>query len=622
MVALPHRSPRRSLLVFILLALHLPARAGDDWLTTYGYSGLFNVPTASIVPEGYFDVHYNQDPLGDREFEEQSNFLFGAGLARGFELGGKLAYARGNGDGGRNDLSSAVKLRLVNRAHFDLAAGWADFSGESAGTQRFEARYLVGSFEAHDIALTLGWGEGPDRLAGWFGGAKWAPLRQVELLADHDGEFTQAGIRLHWDATDVARLYAAIKNTSAEAEANVWSVGSRFNLRAGRTQGRYFDPAGGSPWIDAWTGSGLRGLSVDNNTGGLPVVDGENAVFLQRQADSASAACAAADTEGLIEYRQSRYGIPLLLTQVNCANGRFLATTWQAQDWPRELALLRQPSRWPLGVELRLGLEERSFVGTDVGRLDYSTALQGSIRVQGPLGLGAYATGNHRMAETDDFRPDGRYDFYRVPNGLREYAGQLAMHPYPGLIGVGTLGRTYVDTIEYDFEHLEAAYHWGLGAFQTRAIWGKYRPAVIAAFPEHEIFMLTQRYWSKWLNGYIEVGGGNFFYNDSGTELLVSRYFGDASVTLFWRGKDEDEMRAGIAISVPLTPKRGLSLGPVSVVGMPRFTFAKSSTFNNDSPVNILRPRLLIEPRPVYNLLTDWLDSDRMFPDYLADSSD
>ena len=236
--------------------------------------------------------------------------------------------------------------------------------------------------------------------------------------------------------------------------------------------------------------------------------------------------------------------------------------------------------------------------------------------------MGAYITHNTRLAETSQFEDDdGLYKFYRVPDGVREYAGQLAVHPLAGLIGVGTVGRTYVNTIEYDFSHVEAAYIWGNGTTRTKITYGYYEPSNLP-YANREIRLISQRYWIAAWDTAVEIAGGDYFYGDSGTSATVTRYFGDVTVSVFSRVKSSDEAIAGISIGIPLTTHLGFQRGPVAVVGMPRFNYARSSSFGNGEGVNVLRPLLLVEPKPIYNLTTDWLDSERMTPDHASYSTE
>lgn len=603
---------KRSLLISAAAFLALPVSGGAlaDDNVVFGYTGLLTVPTAAVMPTGYAEIQYNEINYRDVNNGDNSQFNVVIGLLGDrLELGATSAYAAGYS----NDLAASFKLKLLDRIRFlnadwSLAAGWSDVNpNNNAGANFSEARYAVSTVEIGSLSASLGYGVGPDRLDGVFGGLAWAPFSQLTLLADTDGKYASVGVRLAFDATDSARLYALGRQAFNKKDPTGWGVGGRFNLGFDR-DARWFHPN---------ETHGLRTIRA-GEVGDLPVVRAENAAFLQRQADSASAACAAAgvDTTG-IEYQQERYGIPLLVSTINCSTGEYSQSAWLSQfsDSTRPASWRR--SGLPLALEARFGLEERSFIGTEIGRLQYSTALQSSARLQGPLGLGGYLTYNTRLAEDDSFKTNGPFEFYRVPKDVREYAGQLAVHPVAGLIGVGTLGHTYVNAIEYDFAHGEAAYFWGDGTNRTRVAYGEYEPSSHLPYPNRTIKVISHRYWIRPLNTSVEIGGGDYFYDDRGVFGSVTRYFGDVTVQLYVKSDDDHHRQAGLSIGIPLTPHLGFQRGPVSVVGMPRFTYSKGSSFDDPQGANYLQPKLMVEPKPVYNLMTDWLDSDRMYPKYL-----
>jgi len=590
----------------------------DDDLSLYGYTGLIGIPTAEVTPYGSFELQYNEDKLLDRnDVEDSSNLSFSVGLANRFELGGRLSYSEHKGGSYfRNDLSANTKVVLWEQPQLKIAAGWSDFSGESGGTQKFEARYLVGTWSPRqDIDLTVGYGTGPERLDGVFGGVSWTPWKQTQFMLDYDGEFTQAGVRLSYDYDDLVRAYGVVKNNFGFSENSAGAYGGfRFNMFGPREHDDWVDDAD-----DVSPGYGLRFAQVGKQrSDGTPVVRAENAVYMQRQVDMLPAACGLVSGGGEAEIRQYRYGIPLVSSMVDCDTGEIESTNWLA-TWGKPKVKWGLKPYYPAEIELRGGLEYNSFVGTEYGRHDYSAAAQGSIRFQTRWGLAYYRVFNDRFAQSEDFDEGHVYDFYAVRNGLRESAFQYAFHPFNPVIGVATAGNTWVNNIRYDFTHVETAVFLGDGRHELRGVWAKYDAEQGYRYPDRKLKVITYSYWSSYLGTLFEVGHGEYFYGDKGNSIRATRYFGDFGVQLFVKRKDSNEQYAGITISVPLTPRKSLHYGPVSVVGMPRYYYSRTSSFGNDETVNILRPNLGVEPRPVYNLRTDWLDGERLTPAFVMD---
>ena len=591
------------------------ARADDS--IAFGYSGLLTVPTANVMESGWAELQYNEHTYNDYKVDDATNFNAVFGLAPRVELGAALAYeSGGTGPFGfrKNDLLASFKVKLLDDVQWQgfkwsTAAGWSDFGGDSAAANFTSARYLTNTVSRGPFAVTAGIGNGPDRLDGAFGGIAWTPIPAATIMADYDGDFASIGVKLSLNVADYARLYALGLHATDKEDADGYGFGGRFNLRFDRQ----------SDWFKPSSSRGLRAIHVADGLG-TKIVTAENAAYLQRQQDSAAGACSlAAEGAKRIVYQQYRYGIPLISADVDCVTGNHTNARWITQV-SEPAPMLKQPIQNAFGVEARFGIEERSFAGTELGRLQYSVALQSSLRLQGPFGLGAYITRNTRAAETDDFKQDRQLNFYRVRDGVREVAAQWATHPIDGLVAVGSIGRTYVNALEYEFSHLDAAYFWGAGSNRTRIAIASYAIADDLPFATRETRVISHRYWYAPWSTSVEVGGGDYFYGDRGGYANVTRYFGDVTLSIVVRSDEDNRRDAGIAIGFPLTPRMGFQRGPLSVVGAPRYTHTRRTTFDNPGGANVIRPTLMVEPRPVYNLLTDWMDSDRMYPAYQNES--
>ena len=604
----------RNTIKAVLAVVSMTSVASADDTVSFGYSGLLTIPTANTMDSGWADIQYSEQNFSDRNVKDATSFNAVFGLAPRFELGAALVYESdpANMFGFRkNDLLASAKLKLIDNLdlrglRWSSAIGWSDFGGKSDAARFSSARYWSNTVTGGPVALTLGYGLGPDRLDGVFGGVSWSPIPQATLMADYDGDFATVGVKLNLSVADYAKLYALGLNAFDKEDPSGFAGGARVNLRFDR-QSEWFKPGG------------TRGIRVLSSTKGAAETEiaAENTAYLQRQQDSAIAACGVAGS-GNIVYRQYRYGIPLLAASVDCHSGTFSQSQWISQ--------LSQPSfaddsmSNPIGVEARFGVEERSFVGTEVGRLQYSAAIQSSLRIQGPLGVGAYITRNTRVAEHEAFENDRPFSFYRVRDGVREVAAQLATHPTAGLVAVATVGRTYVNALEYEFSHLDGAYFWGQGRHRTRLSVASYAIASQLPFASREVRVASHRYWYAPWNTSFEIGGGDYFYGDRGAYTSVTRYFGDVTLSVVVRSDEDNRRDAGISLGFPLTPRLGFQRGPFAVVGAPRYTHTRRTTFDNPGGANPLRPLFMVEPRPVYNLQTDWLDSDRMYSAYQNES--
>jgi hypothetical protein len=245
-------TPRLILVPFALLGMYLPAAASDSWLNFHGQTGLIEIPDAQTIPSQEILFHANNNfQAEERQIDDAQNYIFGYGLLPGLELSGRLAVAEDEiGERFRNDLSGNAKWRFLDFEHFDLAVGIQDFGGDA---QNFEARYGVGTAQLGPLDLTLGYGVGPDRLDGAFGGVAVDVGRWGRIAIDHDGDAARAGLGLRYQFLDRAEAEFSTKLYSENDDEDLaFGLSLRFAL------GKPAPPIE-SPRIDL-----PRPVSVDN----------------------------------------------------------------------------------------------------------------------------------------------------------------------------------------------------------------------------------------------------------------------------------------------------------------------------------------------------------------------
>lgn len=219
----------------------VPARSVDAGMSFEGYTGLLTIPTGRVTPEGDVDVQANNylDPrfrhLPDREAR---NYIFSVGMWPHLEVGGRLAeihrkdadpYAYRDLD--QRDLSGNIKLHLPTPYPREglwpqIAVGMQDFAGLATN---YRNRYTVATSEWQGVALTLGYGLGPDRLEGTFGGLVWEPLPGFQLQAERTPRGERAGGRLVW-RDFLGGFDLAVKGTFWESQDQRTSLAATLTL--------------------------------------------------------------------------------------------------------------------------------------------------------------------------------------------------------------------------------------------------------------------------------------------------------------------------------------------------------------------------------------------------------
>lgn len=177
-------------------------RPADDFtgsLSLQGYTGLLNTPNALVTREADIDLLYTDhfDAQFSSSYEAIDSYLLSMGVWPRVELGGRLIALHDDQDsaqGGRRDLSGNIKWQLFKHDVWpSLAIGAEDFSGEAPLAR---ARYVVATKQISALRLSLGYGFGPDRMEGTFGGAELRLASWLHALAEYDTVDANYGVRV------------------------------------------------------------------------------------------------------------------------------------------------------------------------------------------------------------------------------------------------------------------------------------------------------------------------------------------------------------------------------------------------------------------------------------------
>jgi hypothetical protein len=182
----------------LILLIGLPACYGGEFhnaLSLQGFTGLLNTPNAEVTDEGKAYILFSnqkESQWRDRVSREES-YIFSVGLFSFAEIGGRLTEA----PGAVRDLSANAKVKLPFSSirYFlpDIAFGMQDMGG---GAKNLQTKYVVATEELWRLRFSLGYGAGPDRMDGVFGGIEFKTFDWLYLIGEHDTKETNIGIRL------------------------------------------------------------------------------------------------------------------------------------------------------------------------------------------------------------------------------------------------------------------------------------------------------------------------------------------------------------------------------------------------------------------------------------------
>jgi hypothetical protein len=181
----------RALLAVCLVCV--TAEAADrpfDMSSNWGGTGLMEIPTARILPDGAMR-------LGRGQASPYIWYTFGFGVLPGLEFTSRYTDITNQPSGLESDFGSYkdkaydLKYQLLpeSRKAPAVAIGISDFNG----TRLFEAQYLVVSRQLYPLDFTLGCGrqrlKGPLSIGdeiGFWGGVEWAATERLHLMAEYN----------------------------------------------------------------------------------------------------------------------------------------------------------------------------------------------------------------------------------------------------------------------------------------------------------------------------------------------------------------------------------------------------------------------------------------------------
>ncbi len=625
-----------------------------------GQTGLVEIPDARTIPSDEVLIHGNNDFLAeDRQLGNARNYILGYSLLPGLELSGRVATAKdAMGAQIRNDLSGNAKWRFLDTRHIDLAVGIQDFAGDA---QNFEARYGVGTAELGPLDLTLGYGVGPDRLDGPFGGVALNVGEWGRIAVDHDGDSVRAGIGLRYQVLDRVEAELATKLYSEEADEDV-SVGLSLRFALGKPapvidsprvelpqpaavtasagqmrRGPHAQPQSAQPQsapelaandtrdrnadaiADGLADAGLSRVRVGEDAAGQTVVKFENRRFWHSQLDGFQVVHQVlrrldVDADNGWVLLEEKNGVPrssaVLDEDLRLRHSALGAQDADDVDW------LTEESSTPFGVELRLEPRIDSLVATDFGVFDYDVALQSTLSVLLGHGLSLHGAGVVEGFRSDVYDDGGAFENRQQESGLDEAFLQWTHRPFSPYVGrvsggIQKLGETDFTVLDY-----EGALHSPTGAHQLHAHIAHFDNQDFDDNRDMAIGSYRFWWWDRDLS--VTLSAGRFFDEQLAGRVILRRYIGDVIVGLFYARDEDDQQSGGLSVSFPLTPRVGMEpIGGAYVVGQPRWQYAASTTIDGPEGRNVLRPNFLSEPDPNFNLRRDFLDSDRALPGYI-----
>lgn len=175
-----------------------------------GFTGVINTPNASVINEGDFTFHFdNQFDNCLRGYDHnkihngEQNYIFGTGIFPYVEIQGRLSEAKGY----HRDLSANIKFELPFKYKYlpNIAVGYQDIG---SAVNFYGNKYIVMDKEFWFVKASLGYGHSDvvpvsfsaineKRMDGLFGALAVKTFDWLYLLAENDSREKFAGARVH-----------------------------------------------------------------------------------------------------------------------------------------------------------------------------------------------------------------------------------------------------------------------------------------------------------------------------------------------------------------------------------------------------------------------------------------
>jgi hypothetical protein len=629
-----------------------------------GFTGLLNTPNALVTAEGTGDLQYSNQT--ETPYRQQvpwtDNYTLSFGLFPYLEGGARLM----NRGPLNRDFSDNLKLQLpfLPAAFPKLAIGFQDFGGAATFLR---TNYGVATQDLGPLRLSLGYGTGPARMKGLFGGAELFLTPWLQVLGEHDGSARNAGLRLStppgWlpSAVSLGALFKVGSNPQGQRGDLAVFLKVPLGHASRRTHGTEQPdpaktplpgapspqspqaPAQGVPPADpglsslsrALTDLGFEQVRVGTQ-GGTLVLQYENHRYNHNQLDGlgvllGTALAAAPDSLSGFRVAVHRQGLRVLEVSGPVAPFRDFFQN-AGEPGPAELTHLAElvqivssasfrdlpgvdwlepaPARG-LRSELLLypGLDKT--LGTEVGVLDYRLSLMADWKLQLWPGGGLNARWDQPVAWSDDFRKGGIFETKGTEGRLDRVMLMQAVPLLPSLMTQFSFGQYLYRSKGWMNETVWIP---GSGQHQFQLTSGQFRVSDDALT---KVLLGTYRLYLPQWDTALEATAGSFYNRDRGYRLDLKRFFGDTALSVFYAKTSQKIL--GLALTVPLTPRRDLPPAAVQVRGWEHWPLNLYTVIKDPSQANYLAPGLAQVPDTPHSLREATYDDSRLNASYVKE---
>jgi hypothetical protein len=258
-------------------------------------------------------------------------------------------------------------------------------------------------------------------------------------------------------------------------------------------------------------------------------------------------------------------------------------------------------------VHLQLEPDANYAIGTEVGLFQYSLAA--NLRGFVPLWKGAelYTSYIQRIANSEQYEPVNVFGAFRHRNGLRVAALQQSFWLGHHALVTAGVGR-------YNYDQTGAQLESSVFV-PGRDDVIRIKAGVYERLPGQTRSQATPMSGSyRWVyspSTWVEAGLQQYTDGSRGPSLELTRWFGVVGAHLFYR-RGGSKHYAGLEFTIPLTPRKGAEIGPVTLNGAHDFTRGERTRLAvGSTKTNFFRPDAVLDFPLDYRAESRMLDSGR-----------
>lgn len=626
-----------------------------------------------------FDNHlrnYNyNDPLVSQE-----DYMAGIGFFSMFEVVGRLSEVEAFTEQRRNDvgfelrdMGANVKFQVPYKNEYlpTMAFGLQDPGSESS---YYANTYMVLDKEIGFLRTSVGYGKSGDnkagsRMDGLFGGVEAKVTDWLHLLAEHDGVENHAGIRVNmpqsWTnsfnigATIAHNLTASQTSVAVnlsiplfyDSKPDIFLHQVEEHIVATSTPILTMTDGVKNPVLQSESSEkqgdslltiqkklidiGFENIQVGHYHQSI-YVKCENSIFDHTDLDALGVILgiisenSSKDTHYIVTLLKNNLqtltvsgnskifkaylSTPNNVNKINLRNNLKFSRNFDELN-VNFLTAKQNSSFFKPRLELSPGLT--TTVATEVGVFDYLVALRANAYTTLYDGLTLSAMYEMPLTHSENF-DDGRSyaSLYqdKLQNRLVDAQLNQTLH-YESLLNTTSVGQFRGDSYGI-LNHTNFTTTSGEHGFNLRV--GSFEDKNDKSLDKRDVYIGSYRYLYAPLDFFTEVSYGKYWNQDTGAMLQLKRFFGETSVALYY--KDTEKAYIGFDVSIPLTWRKSNRPEIGQIKGKKDFTYGIRTVVR--SAENLLTPSGAIVPTTDLELITHYLDRDRLNASYVKEHLD